>query len=156
MLRQLGNRRSGHAGDRKALIRVIHTIAGQLAPHGFDEEARRAMQRQLTGQDSCRDMDLAQLQKVCRTMQVMADALPHATTRRRDRRDERLPGEAPTREQLELIEHLRAHVGLHASELWMNLCRRILKHPWPQSREEASKIIEALKAMEARGWKAHG
>ena len=38
----------------------------------------------------------------------------------------------------------------------MNFCRRVCGEPWPQTRNEANKIIEALKAMRARGWKARG
>ena len=40
------------------------------------------------------------------------------------------------------------------------LCRRVTKseqapdgHPWPQTRAEANKLIEALKAMRQRGWR---
>ena len=46
---------------------------------------------------------------------------------------------------------------------YQQLCRRTTRspecrdgHPFPQTRAEANKVIEALKAMEARGWQARG
>lgn len=33
-----------------------------------------------------------------------------------------------------------------------NFCRRMIKKPWPQTRDEAAKVIEALKAMVARNY----
>jgi hypothetical protein len=77
-----------------------------------------------------------------------------APTKIRTGRDERQPDEPITREQLAKIEHLRSHVRLYSSEAWMSFCRRVIKHPWPQSRAEGNHIIEALKSMDARGWQA--
>jgi len=72
----------------------------------------------------------------------------------RSGRDERQPEELATVEQIRMIQHLFddlqiAGVGLAR----MNFCRRVCKRPWPQTRSEANKVVEALKAMRARGWK---
>jgi len=73
----------------------------------------------------------------------------------RSGRDERQPEELATVEQIRMIHHLFddlqiAGVGLAR----MNFCRRVCKQPWPQTRPEANKVVEALKAMRARGWRS--
>ncbi len=142
------------APDRAALIKAIHAIARALAHYGFDDATRRAWQAQQTGVASCKDMTLAQLQHVRRALELMADALPAAPRPSRRGRDERLPAEPPTPEQLRKIEHLYDHLGVkQRPRIVLALARRATGHPWPQTRAEANRLIEALKAMAARGWR---
>ena len=54
-----------------------------------------------------------------------------------------------------MIHHLFDDLGIVGVGLArMNFCRRVCQKPWPQTRAEANQIIEALKAMRARGWTA--
>ncbi|MGH8136490.1 MAG: phage protein GemA/Gp16 family protein [Steroidobacteraceae bacterium] len=115
---------------------------------------RYDLQLKLTGVTSCRDMDLAQLQRVDRELRRLLrvlDATPRQARGRRTQRDERRPAEPPTKEQMDLIAHLAQDVRLTLAG-YRSLCTRTLHHSWPQTREEANKITECLKAMQKRGW----
>jgi hypothetical protein len=59
----------------------------------------------------------------------------------------------PTPTQLDLMRTRARDVGLDEQSL-KSLCTTTLKHDWPHTSKEASKMIEALKNMKARGWKA--
>ncbi|RPE72517.1 uncharacterized protein DUF1018 [Tibeticola sediminis] len=52
--------------DRKKLIALAHMAAAQV---GADEETRRLVQRQVTGVESCREMDEAALVRLIRHWQ---------------------------------------------------------------------------------------
>ncbi len=133
----------------------IHARAHQL---GLDEETRRGFQRRLVGKDSCKDMTPVELWRVLWALNQVGGSYQRSAIsdqRHRTGRDERQPEELATVEQIRMIQHLFddlqiAGVGLAR----MNLCRRVCRQPWPQTREEANKVIEALKAMRARGWRA--
>jgi Protein of unknown function (DUF1018) len=145
--------------DRRGLIAGIHAQAHALH---LDDDTRRDMQQKLVGIESTKHMTLAQLTIVWQRLTLLGrDAGLSRPSRKRPGRDERQPLEPPTKEQLDKIEHL--YEDLHIARrpmIVMALCRRVTKsdvapdgHPWPQTRDEAGKIIEALKAMVARGWK---
>lgn len=149
------------------LIKAIHAMGRDLK---LDDDTRKSLQAQLTGCESCKDMTPAQLRTVYSRLRVLShdaglgrrgrfDAARKREAKRRPGRDERLPQEPPTKEQLDKIQHLCEHVGLHMGLPYQQLCRRTTKspecrdgHPFPQTRAEANKVIEALKAMERRGW----
>ena len=136
--------------DRKKLIAGIHAQAHALQ---LDDDTRREMQRKLVGVDSTRDMSLAQLSTVWHRLTVLAKDSGLSTRKNRPGRDERLPDESPTAEQLRLIEQRYVAMGVRESADMMGLARRITGHPWAQTRAEANKLIEGLKAMKARGWR---
>lgn len=145
--------------DRKALYAAIHATAKTI---GMADEIRRDMQQQLTGHDSCKDMTMAELQKVYGSLSLLATGMGKADKvyrlkKRVSRpgRDERQPEELITLEQKKLIEHLGDHLGLTNGLGLTRLCKRVVKVFFPQTREQANKVIEALKAMEQRGWRAH-
>lgn len=145
--------------DRRTLISAIHAQASTLH---LADDIRREMQLKLVGVESTKDMTLAQLSTVWTRLATLAhDAgLAKPRARKRTGLDERLPMEPPTKEQLDKIEHLYEDLHiLRRPMIVMALCRRATKseqspdgHPWPQSREEANKLTEALKAMVVRGW----
>lgn len=145
--------------DRRKLIAAIHAQATALQ---IPDDVRREMQQKLVGTESTKDMTVAQLSAVWQRLAVLGhDAGLARRARRRPGRDERQPMEPPTREQLDKIEHLYEDLHIKARPMVViALCRRVTKselapdgHPWPQTREEANKLIEALKAMRARGWR---
>lgn len=139
--------------DRTGYLRAIHALGRSLR---LDDETRRSLQAQLVGVESAKHMTLAQMATIYQRLSALAkDAgLGKPKPRTRPGRDERLPQEPPTQEQLDKIEWLYADLHVYPSADMMALCRRITGHPWPQSREEGSKLIEGLKAMKARGWRA--
>jgi len=143
-MRAATSRRLGPT-DRKKLIAAIHAQAHAL---GLSDDMRRDLQRQLVGIESAKDMTLAQLGTVWHRLTDLAKQ-----TKRRPGRDERLPDEPVTPEQLEKIEELFAAIEVQDSGLRMRLCIRACRHAWPQTRAEGNKIVEMLKAMAQRGWR---
>lgn len=147
--------------DRKKLIAGIHAQASALH---LDDDTRRDMQQQLVGVESTKEMSVSQLSTIWHRLTVLAKDAGLARPRRKSRpgRDERQPAEPPTTEQLDKIAHLYEHLGVHGTDA-IALCRRMTRavdkrdgFPWPQTREQANKVIEGLKAMEKRGWRARG
>lgn len=139
--------------DRKKLIAGIHAQAHALQ---LDDETRRDMQQKLVGMESTKDMSLTQLSTVWNRLTVLAKDAGLAKPRRRKRpgRDERQPDELPTPEQSTKIEALYVELEIkHRPKVVIDLCLRVTGHSWPQTREEANKLIEALKAMVARHWR---
>lgn len=142
--------------ERKKLIAGIHAQAHALQ---LDDDTRRDLQQQLVGVASTKDMSLGQLSTIWSRLTVLANDAGLARNagqarRKRPGKDERQPTEPPTPEQLEKIEHLYNDLGVRPSGDMMALARRITGHPWPQNRDEANKLIEGMKAMHARGWRA--
>lgn len=52
--------------------------------------------------------------------------------------------------QIKKMQDLFAALGIDAAERQQGFCRRMIRTPWPQTKTEASKVIEGLKAMLAR------
>ena len=145
--------------SRNALLAAIHATAKDI---GMSDDVRRDMQREQTGRESCKDMTMAELNKVYGALAVLASAMGKADRvyilkKRASRpgRDERQPDELITLEQKAKIWHLAEHVGLEKGLGLTRLCKRVVKQFFPQTREQANKVIEALKNMEQRGWRAH-
>ena len=143
--------------DRKKLIAGIHAQAKTLQ---LDHETRREMQRQLVGVESTKDMSLGQLSTVWhRLTQLAQDAglsTQHSrlsTRRKRPGRDERLPDEVVTQEQLDAIALLFSEIEVHPGVVMMGLCRRACGKSWCQTRSDGVKVIEMLKQMKARNWR---
>ena len=147
--------------DRTKLIAGIHAQAKALQ---LDDETRREMQQQLVGVESTKDMSPRQLSTIWNRLTVLAQdaglSTQHSglsTRRTRPGRDERQPDELVTEEQTTKINELFDQLGIAAvGQARMNFSRRTCGSTWPQTREQANKIIEALKAMQARGWRAKG
>ena len=145
--------------DRRKLIAGIHAQAHVLQ---LDDETRRDMQQKLVGVASSKEMSLAQLSTVWQRLTALAQdaglasrSTRHASRgRKRPGRDERQPDELPTAEQSAKIEELYVALEIkHRPKVVIDLCRRTTGHSWPQTRAEANKLIEALKAMVKRHWK---
>ena len=146
--------------DRKKLIAGIHAQAHALK---LDDDTRRDLQQQLVGKSSTKDMTQSQLTKVWQRLTDLANESglsPQSSAlsprSRRPGRDERLPDEPVTPEQLEKIKELFAAIDVQDSALRMQLCRRACRRPWAQTRAEGNQIIEMLKQMGARGWRPKG
>jgi len=139
--------------DWKRLVQLVHVKAHELA---LDTDTRRALQAQLVGKASCRDMTVPELQTVYRRLRVLSEEAGLGTRRhgRRAQRDERLPQEPITKEQLAKIEHLFDDLNIRSASMMMQLSRRACGHGWAQSRHEGNQVIEMLKALRARGWRA--
>ena len=49
--------------------------------------------------------------------------------------------------QMRKIKELFGVLGMDTVERQQGLCRRVIKKPWAQTRAEANKMVECLKAM---------
>lgn len=74
--------------------------------------------------------------------------------RQKRRRKPRIhaPMELPTPEQLRHLKFLYEELGWMDPRRQMGFNERMCGKPWPQTRAEANKIIEALKKMKQRGY----
>lgn len=141
--------------DRPGLIKAIHAMGRDL---NLNDEARKELQWNLTGVESCRDMSFAQLKQVYQRVSVLHETMPpRLRPPKRRGRDERQPQELLTVEQNRMIAHLFDDLSISGVGLArMNFCRRTCGSTWPQTRAQGNQIIEALKAMRARGWQGRG
>jgi len=157
MLRAAFNRSRLGPTERKKLIAGIHAQATALR---LDDDTRRDLQQQLVGVASTKDMSLGQLSTIWTRLTGLAQDAGlgrAARSKRRPGRDERRPAELVTEEQAAKIGALFDALSIAAEgQARMNFSRRTCGSTWPQTREQANKIIEALKAMQARGWTATG
>ena len=62
------------------------------------------------------------------------------------------PEALKTPAQEDRLTHYFETLGWQEVERRRSFCRRMIKKPWPQTRDEAAKVIEALKAMVARNY----
>lgn len=151
MLRAAFNNRRVGPTERKKLISAIHAIGSSLQ---MPDDVRKDLQLKLTGKESCAAMTVGELSAVWGRLSSLAqDAGLAKRQRKRPGRDERLPEETVTQEQLELIEELFDAIEVRPSGLMMQLCRRACGKPWAQSRADGNRIIEMLKQMRDRGWR---
>lgn len=60
------------------------------------------------------------------------------------------PNGLPYPAQLNKVNQLFIDMEMVEPERQQGFCRRVIKKPWPQTRDETSKVIEGLKAMLAR------
>ncbi len=151
MLKAAFNRQRVGPTERGKLIAGIHAQAHALR---LTDDMRRDLQLKLVGVESTKDMSLAQLSTVWSRLTALADDAGLKKPKRRPGRDERQPNELPTAEQCEKYRALYESLGIAQRPAVVNaLCARITGKPWPQTREQANKLIEGLKAMVARGWR---
>lgn len=60
------------------------------------------------------------------------------------------PNGLPYPAQLNKMQALFMELGMIEAERQQGFCKRVIKKPWAQTRVEANKVIEGLKAMLAR------
>ena len=139
-----------HCGDpvRIRLIRATHARAREL---GLDEAARRELQRQATGHDSCADMTVGELRRVLAWMH-------RDKTREKPRSAasfDRLPS-GPLGSKLRALWLSGWHLGVvrnYSDAPLMRLIRRqtgLDAAYFAHRPEDAAKAVEALKAWLAR------
>lgn len=63
------------------------------------------------------------------------------------------PSTPPTDAQQDKLRGLWVALGLTDPTRQQAICKRQTGHPWPQTWAEASKLIDTLRSMAARGWR---
>lgn len=104
---------------------------------------------EVAGHDCTRRLTAAQMRRVLERLAAEAGEARRPIAPRPARAPR--PQELPTPQQMALMAHLYAHWGWSGPRQ-QGFNRRVCGAPWPQTRAAATKIIEALKAMQARGY----
>ena len=132
---------------------LIHVAKSQL---GLDDDRYRDLLRSTCGVESSKNLDVKQLDKLMQRFKDLGFVLqpkekslgkhlqPYLKAPDRD------PGSLPAPAHLQKINHLYDQLGWTENERRIGMNKRVIKKPWPQNRDEANKIIEALKSMIAR------
>ncbi len=123
-------------------IALLHVAKAKL---GLDEGSYRSVLSLYGGAESAKEMTLGGFQRVMKYFQNLGFDAPQFFPEHRHRRPN--AGAVIERRQQMLIQGLYSDIGMDTAERQQGFCRRIIKKPWPQTRGEANKIIEGLKAM---------
>lgn len=139
-------RRDGAKDINQRQRALLHVARRQL---GLDEENYRSILRQAAGVESSRDLDPAGFDRVMEVLARMgfSPRRRYPSGRARGAPD---PDALVTPAQQKRMADLYTELGWTILERQRGFNRRVVHKPWPQTRGEANKIIEALKAMIAR------
>jgi len=128
-------------------IALLHVARVQL---GLDEDLYRLILEQEAGVTSAKQLTPAGFDKVMKRLRG------YGFRRKPARRLPPAPGSPITREQQRKIAELYAELGWTDPKRQMGFNRRQTGAPWPQTRKDANKVIEGLKAMLKRERKGGG
>lgn len=130
--------------SQKALLHVAK------ADLGLEDDTYRDILRSIAGVESSKDMTPIDFERVMARMKELGfkGQRPHRPAK--IRAASRDPLALPSPAQLHRLNTLFEELGWYQNERRVAFCKRMLRKPWPQTRQEANKIIEALKAMAAR------
>jgi hypothetical protein len=129
-------------------IKIIHVAKTKLSLSRDDYEA--ILQEQ-AGVVTSKDLSKAGFEKVMRRMEELG--FENLAKKKKPSREYR-PKAAVTPEQQKLIAALFNELGWIETSRQMGFSKRCCRKNWPQSRTDANKVIEGLKAMIRRAPKA--
>jgi len=123
---------------------LVHVAKNQL---GLDDDLYREILMQEAGVSSASELDYKGFERVMKRFRKLG------FRRKRTQPAERpQPGGTITPRQQAKIAELYAALGWTDPRRQMGFSRRVCGVPWPQTRAQANKVIEALKQMVARGY----
>lgn len=129
------------SNQQKALL---HVAKAQL---GLEDDVYREILYQEAGVRSAKDLSLIGLEKVMRRFRQLG--FRRKPQQRKQAQPQ--PDALITKGMLGKIQHLYEDLGWDAKTRQIGFNKRVLGgRPWPQTREEGNKIIEALKSILAR------
>lgn len=135
-------------------IALLHVAKKQL---NLDDDTYRQILLLYGGIETAKYMSLEGFERVIEHFERLgfqsAAAQKQPTRQTRYRAPERDADGSPYPAQLKIIQRYFEQIGFIDGDRQQGFCRRVIKKPWPQTRAEANKIFEALKAMLARGYK---
>lgn len=124
---------------------ILHVAKNQL---GMDDDTYRDFLRMYGGVESSKDLSKFAYEKVLTRLKELGFKVkPKQPQYRATNRD---ANALPSPAQLQAMSRLYHKLGWTEGCRRIGFARRVIKKPWPQTRADASKIIEALKAMAAR------
>lgn len=128
-------------------IALIHVAKNQL---GLSEDEYRDILFKEAGVYSSTDLDYQGFKEVIEAFNRMgfeSTAKKAAKESRRNKKADNTQGDTVTPAQQEYIKDLYSRLGWYKQERRIGFNKRQIGKPWPQSKEEASNVIEGLKAM---------
>ncbi|MDK2902461.1 MAG: hypothetical protein PWQ93_380 [Clostridiales bacterium] len=114
---------------------LLHVAKQEL---GLDDDLYREILRQEAGASSSTELTPAGYDKVMRRLRQAGFRIRH---------ERHMPDELITKQQFKLITHMYQDMGWYDSRRQIGFNKRMTGYAWPQTRSDANKIIEALKAM---------
>ena len=133
-------------------IALIHVAKNQL---GLSEDEYRDILFKEAGVYSSTDLDYQGFKEVIEAFNRMgfeSTDKKAAKESRRNKKADNTQGDTVTPAQQEYIKDLYSRLGWYKQERRIGFNKRQIGKPWPQSKEEASNVIEGLKAMLDRNW----
>ena len=125
-------------------IALLHVAKRELA---LDDGNYRAVLSVHGGAKTAKEITQAGFSRLMRYLIRLGFKAPAYTGRTSRKRD---AGALVGSWQLEKLKKLYTEVGIDTAERQQNLCKRVIKKAWPQTRGDANKMIECLKAMARR------
>jgi hypothetical protein len=128
---------------------ILHVAKNNL---DLDDDLYREIMYQEAGVSSSVELTPAGFKKVMRRFEKLGfKSTSKYKTKSRKKRENK-PYSVITPEMQDLINGLYNKLGWNDSKRRIGFNRRQIEKPWPQTRVEANKIIEGLKAMIRRGY----
>lgn len=119
---------------------ILHVASAKLR---LDRDQYEAILQSEAGVTSSSDLDRKGFDRVMRRFE-------HLGFHNVSRAKKRAPAEPITPHQQQLIRELYSALGWHEIERQTGFNRRQVRKPWPQTRRDANKVIEGLKAITKR------
>jgi hypothetical protein len=122
-------------------IALLHVAKRDLC---LDDEDYRSILRHYRV-ETAKDLNMKDFEQLMRYLESLGfkSANPRQPPYRRGRDPLGLPYPA----QLAEISRMFRELGIPEGERQQGFCRKVIKKAWPQTREEANKVFEGLKAM---------
>jgi len=124
-------------------ISLLHVAKSRL---GLAEADYRATLQLYGGAESAKQLTVSGFQKVMTYFQHMGFSTP-AYFPAKPRGIVRNAAAVIESQQSHKIQTLFTDLGIDTAERQQGFCRRVIKKPWAQTRSDANKVIEGLKAM---------
>lgn len=133
---------------------LIHVAKTKL---NLDDDRYRDLLRSTCGVESSTELTFDLYDKLMKRFKELGFHFQPKNGRRKQpylTAPDRNPDGLPSPAQLQKINELYGQLGWNENERRVGLNKRVIKKPWPQTRTEANKITEALKAMIERKQKS--
>lgn len=133
-------------------IALLHVAKKEL---GLRDDDYRSILDVYGGTNSAKHLTLEGFERVMKHLEWLGFTSNNpAQAKKPYRAPERDANGSPYPAQLKMIQSLYEQLGWTEPERQRGFCQRVIKKPWPQTRAEANKIFEGLKAMLARAKKS--
>ena len=132
---------------------LIHVAKNQL---GLDDDSYRDLLRSTCGVESSKDLNFIQFERLMKRLQELGFVLVLKDNPKKRHHQPYLkapdhdPDALPSPAQNFKINELYQKLEWTDNNRRLGFNNRVIKKPWPQTRSEANKIVEALKSMVAR------